>query len=95
MNKHEQLQSEGEDRFKGSEEEERGGEEGSSPFALGKKKKSRRLRQSVSWSSSCASVARAIIYEDSLTVQSTCLQPTRTKHRRAANQSQPKPIENT
>ena len=39
MNKLEQLQSEGEDRFKGREEE-RGGEEGSSPFALGKKEKS-------------------------------------------------------
>jgi len=40
VNKLEQLQSEGEDRFKGSEEEETGGEEGSSPFALGKKEKS-------------------------------------------------------
>ena len=39
MNELEQLQSEGEDRFKGSEEEERGGEEWSSPFALGKKRK--------------------------------------------------------
>jgi len=38
VNKLEQLQSEGEDRFKGSEEEETGGEEGSPPFALGKKK---------------------------------------------------------